>query len=77
MVRHISPGSGVAMITVKDLVDILTEEVSKNPDVMNYGVYIDDRNSKVRFTIPHKAAERTSTKTSEQGFYDHWKEVGH
>lgn len=77
MVRHISPGSGVAMITVKDLVDILTEEVSKNPDVMNYGVYIDDRNSKVRFTIPHKVAERTSTETSEQGFYDHWKEIGH
>ncbi len=67
------------MITVKDLVDILTEEVSKNPEVMSYGVYIDDRNSKVRFTIPHKieAAVQTGIETPEHGMYDHWKEVRH
>lgn len=68
------------MITVKDLVDILTEEVSKNPEVMSYGVYIDDRNSKVRFTIPHskiEAAVQTGIETPEHGMYDHWKEVEH
>lgn len=64
------------MITVKDLVDILTEEVSKNPEVMSYGVYIDDRNSKVRFTIPHKieTAIQTNWETSEHGLYNPWKD---
>lgn len=55
------------MITVSELIDILTQEVSKDTNILNCGVRIDDRNLKVLFVHPKQ--------NTQQEPYEHWKEV--
>lgn len=71
------------MITVSELIDILTKEISKDISVLNCGVQIDDYNLKVRFVHPNqkepqehgngKWQQDTGQKAAAP--YDHWKEV--
>ena len=52
------------MIRVSELIDILTEHVSKDINVLKCYISIDDRNNNIRFRIPlepKKPAEKEKT----------------
>ncbi len=54
------------MIRVSELIDILTEHVSKDINVLRCYISIDDRNDNIRFRIPlepKKPAENPEEKT--------------
>lgn len=66
------------MIIVKDLIEVLTEEVTKDINVLDCGIRIDDRNCKVIFIHPIHLEKRTPEERKEYMDahpYDHWKEV--
>lgn len=71
------------MITVSELIDILTKEISKDISVLNCGVQIDDYNLKVRFvrpiskdtTVQNTGEWQQDTGQKAAAPYDHWKEV--
>lgn len=57
------------MITVSELIDILTEHVSKDINVLKCYISIDDRNDNIRFRIPLKPKKPTEKeKKGEVGY---------